>query len=442
MWKVSRRRASRSHPSTLILYALPAFPLAALALPLFVIVPTFYSEVMGLPVAAVGGALFAIRLLDAASDPIFGWLADRWNGVGGRRRGFFLASIPLTAVAAFMLFWPPQTIGLGYLLIWGGLLSLGFTWSSLPYTAWGAELSTDYAERTRVAAFREGATLIGTLSAISLPFAVGTAGANNADGLKAVAVLVAVLLPLTGLMAFVFVPEPVNRSTREFGLMQSLVFMSKNRPFLRLIAAFLLNGFANAIPATLFLYFVSGRLGAAEWRGPFLLLYFACAVLGVPLAVKAARRWSKHKAWSGAMLVTCSIFAVSGFLGDGDLVAFGAICVCTGLLLAFDLVLPPSMQADVIDNDTAVSGSQRSGMYFAAWALATKLSLATAVGVTFPMLSLIGFDPAQDRSSPDALNGLSLLYAWAPIVPKLAAIGLMWGFPIDRVAQRELIGRT
>ncbi|MGT2444952.1 MFS transporter (plasmid) [Ensifer adhaerens] len=90
MWKVSSRRASRSHPSTLILYALPAFPLAALALPLFVIVPTFYSEVMGLPVAAVGGALFAIRLLDAASDPIFGWLADRWNGVGGRRRGFFL----------------------------------------------------------------------------------------------------------------------------------------------------------------------------------------------------------------------------------------------------------------------------------------------------------------------------------------------------------------
>jgi Na+/melibiose symporter-like transporter len=396
---------------------------------------------MGLPVAAVGGALFAIRLLDAASDPLFGWLADRWNSVGGRRRGFFLASIPMTAGAAFMLFWPPQTIGLGYLLVWGGLLSLGFTWSSLPYTAWGAELSNDYAERTRIAAFREGATLIGTLSAISLPFAVGTAGANSADGLKAVSVLVAVLLPLTGLAAFVFVPEPVNRSTREFGLMQSLIFMSRNRPFLRLIAAFLLNGFANAIPATLFLYFVSERLGAPAWRGPFLLLYFACAVLGVPLAVKAARRWSKHKAWSGAMAATCAIFGISGFLGDGDLVAFGAICVCTGLLLGFDLVLPPSMQADVIDNDTAVSGSQRSGMYFAAWALATKLSLAAAVGVVFPLLSVFGFDPAQDRSSPDALKGLSTLYAWAPIVPKLAAIGLMWGFPIDRVAQRELIVR-
>ena len=141
------------------------------------------------------------------------------------------------------------------------------------------------------------------------------------------------------------------------------------------------------------------------------------------------------------MIATCAIFAISGFLGDGDLVAFGAICVCTGLLLGFDLVLPPSMQADVIDNDTAVSGSQRSGMYFAAWALATKLSLAAAVGVVFPLLSVFGFDPAQERSPPDALKGLSMLYAWLPIVPKLAAIGLMWRFPIDRVAQRELLDR-
>ncbi|MEI2298926.1 MFS transporter [Ensifer sp. MJa1] len=438
---MSRRRGSRSRSSTLILYALPAIPLAGLALPLFVIVPTFYSEVMGLPVAAVGGVLFAIRVLDAASDPIFGWLADRWHGVGGRRRGFFLASIPLTAGAAFMLFWPPQTVGLGYLLVWGGLLSLGFTWTSLPYTAWGAELSNDYTERTRIAAYREGATLIGTLSAISLPFTVGTAAANGVDGLAAVAVLVAALLPITGLMAFVFVPEPVNRSTREIGLVQSLVFMAKNRPFLRLIAAFLLNGFANAIPATLFLYFVSERLGAPDWRGPLLLLYFACAVLGVPLAVKTANRFSKHKAWSGAMLATCSIFAVSGFLGDGDLVAFGVICVCTGLLLGFDLVLPPSMQADVIDNDTVVSGSQRSGMYFAAWALATKLSLAAAVGVVFPLLSAFGFDPTEERPSADALKGLSMLYAWLPIVAKLAAIGFMWRFPIERPPQQGFLAR-
>ena len=41
-------------------------------------------------------------------------------------------------------------------------------------------------------------------------------------------------------------------------------------------------------------------------------------------------------------------------------------------------MLPPAIQADVIDVDTAASGEQRSGLYFATWGLATKLALALA----------------------------------------------------------------
>jgi glycoside/pentoside/hexuronide:cation symporter, GPH family len=40
--------------TTLVQYALPAVPLAALTLPLYIIVPTFYSESLGLPLAASG----------------------------------------------------------------------------------------------------------------------------------------------------------------------------------------------------------------------------------------------------------------------------------------------------------------------------------------------------------------------------------------------------
>ncbi len=436
-----RGRVFGARALVLIAYALPALPLAALALPLYVIVPTFYSEAVGLPVAAVGTVLLAIRLLDAATDPMFGWLADRWRGRGGRRRGFFLSSLPLTAGSAFMLFWPSGEASLGYLAFWAALVSIGFTWTSLPYTAWGAELSGDYSERTRISALREGATLIGILLATSLPFSIGLTGGEGVRGLQAMAILVAILLPITGLAAVILVPEPKNHSSRELGILEGAVFMAANRPFLRLIAAFLLNGFANAIPATLFLYFVSDRLEASDGRGPLLLAYFACAVLGVPLAVRAANRFGKHRAWCGAMLATCPIFALSGFLGPGDVIAFGVICMLTGLLLGFDLALPPSIQADVIDHDTARSGAQRSGLYFAAWSLATKLSLAAAVGLVFPLLALTGFDPQAGPSATNSSEGLAMLYAWLPIVPKLAAIRMMWRFPIDRLAQRELLRR-
>ncbi|HEV7305379.1 MFS transporter [Ensifer sp.] len=434
----------RLNRGVLLAYALPALPLAALALPFYIIVPTFYSEALGVPLATVGVVLLTIRLFDAAIDPVFGWLADAWRGAGGRRRGFFLISLPLTTVSAVMLFWPPDDAGAAYLMLWGAMISIGFTWTSLPYTAWGAELSGDYVERTRISAYRESATLLGILVAVSLPFAVGLSAGARPHGLQVMAILVATLLPLAGIAAVVAVPEPADRSSKNLHLLASLRFMAANRPFLRLIAAFLLNGFANAIPATLFLYFVSDRLGAPDWRGPLLLAYFVSAVLGVPIALLAAGRLGKHRAWCFAMLATCPVFALSGFLSDGDLLAFAAICIATGLLLSFDLAIPPSIQADVIEHDVARSGAQRSGIYFAAWSLATKLSLAAAAGAVFPLLALFGFVPRTSGGNPAGIEALAMLYAWLPIAPKLAAVWLMWGFPIDDVAQQELqraIGR-
>lgn len=422
-------------------YALPAIPLAALTLPLYVVVPTFYAQNLGLPIAAVGTVLLLIRLFDAASDPLIGWLCDRLFVKTGRRRTFFLLSVPLTALAAFMVFWPPSGAGIGYLAFWGTLLSLGYTGTLLPYTAWGAELATDYSGRSLVSAFREGATLIGTLVAVVLPFAIGLDRIDGFHGLAAVALFTLVLLPAAGVLAVKIVPEPANRSTTRLGLADSLRFVVRNGPFVRLIVAFLLNGLANAIPATLFLYFVSERLGAAELRGPLLFLYFLCGMLGVPLAVWLAAKAGKHRTWCGAMTLACVVFAFAGFLGAGDIVPFATICAATGLLLGFDLALPPAIQADVIDYDTASSGEQRSGLYFAAWGLATKLSLALSVGLVFPILAWSGFDNAGEAVPETALPTLSALYAWLPILPKAAAIAVMWNFPLGEDAQRSLRAR-
>ena len=137
-----------------------------------------------------------------------------------------------------------------------------------------------------------------------------------------------------------------------------------------------------------------------------------------------------------AMLLACAVFALVPLIGAGDIAAFAAVCIVTGFVLGFDLALPPSIQADVIDADTAVSGAQRSGFYFAAWSLATKLSLAAGAGVAFPLLALAGFDPqAGADNSPFALFTLAALYAWAPVVLKLVAVALMWSFPLDEAAQ-------
>ncbi len=428
--------------STLFAYALPAVPLAALALPLYVIVPTFYAQNLGIPIAVVGSVLLMIRLFDAASDPLIGWLSDRMFLTSGRRRTFFLLSIPVTTLSAFMVFWPPTTASAAYLAFWGVMLSIGYSGTILPYTAWGAELSTEYQERSVVSAVREGATLFGTLIAVVVPFMVGIDRAEGLHGLAAVAVMTLLLLPAAGVLAFVKIPEPQIFPAKRLSLKDSLRAISKNKPFLRLIIAFLLNGFANAVPATLFLYFVSEQLGVADLQGPLLFLYFACGILGVPLAVTIAAKAGKHRTWCGAMILACIIFVIAGFLERGDVAEFVVICAMTGILLGFDLALPPSIQADVIDNDTVDSGVPQTGFYFAAWSLATKLALGLSVGLVFPILAWAGFDTTNGQPMPaQALVTLSALYAWLPILPKFAAIAIMWNFPLNRDAQRSLRAR-
>jgi GPH family glycoside/pentoside/hexuronide:cation symporter len=424
----------------LLAYALPALPLAVLTLPLYIVVPTYYAATLGVPLAAVGQALLLVRIVDALTDPVVGVLADRTRPRYGRRRTWFLAAVPVTVAAVWLLFVPPAGAGAGWLFGFGVLLSLGTTASLIPYWAWGAELATDYAGRNRVAAARETVVVLGTLVATATPAVAAAMSGDDGGGtaLLLLAAFVALLLPLTAAAAVALVPEPVEYSRSRLDLRSGLAGLARNRPFLRLLAAFVLNGFANGLPATLFLFFVNERLQAPDQAGILLFAYFLCGVAGVPLWLAVARRIGKHRTWCIAMTFNAAVFAVVPLLGPGDAGIFLGVCILTGIALGADLVLPSSIQADVIDVDTAESGEQRTGTYVAAWGLGTKLALALAVGIAFPVLDWAGFSADGGPQTDFGLTTLALLYAGVPVLMKLAAIALMWRFPVDEAAQAQL----
>lgn len=420
-------------------YAAPALPLAVLTLPLYVVVPTHYATI-GMPAALVGLVLLGVRVFDALIDPLAGLVADRHVGRFGRRRLWFSLGILPTALAAWFLFTPPASItpqaGALRLAGWGLLLSIGWTMMLVPYNAWGAELSTDYAGRSRVAAWRESVTFLGTLVALVLFGVLADTGRT----LHAFALLVAIGLPLLAALTLWRVPEPPDRSRRRLPPREAVAHMLRNRPFLRLLAAFFLNSLANGLPATLFLLYVTQRLGLSERAaGLFLVLYVLSGIVAVPAWLALARRHRKHRIWCGAMLFNCLAFLPAPFLPEGAAAGFGLVCLLTGLAVGADLILPASMQADAIDVDTAASGEQRSGFYLAAWGLATKLALALAVGIAFPLLAASGFDAAPGGEKTAAGRFvLGLLYGGLPILFKLMAIGLIYGFPIDAAEQARL----
>jgi len=434
-----RERAVGRHDTlTLVAYGAPALPLAALVLPVYVFLPQFYATQVGLGLSAVGTLLVLARLWDVATDPLIGVLSDRVATRFGRRRPWVVAGTPVVMLAVWHLFVPPDGAGPAHLLVWSLLLYVGWTMMILPLSAWGAELSPDYHERSRISAFREGFVVIGTLAALAVPAALGYVDADEAGpALRVVAIMVVVLLPLCVAALVLRTPEPPRVRRERVSLRQGIAVLARNAPMRRLVSAYLLNGVANGLPATLFLLFVANVLEESDKAGVLLFVYFLSGIVAVPVWVRLSYRFGKHRVWSGAMIWACVVFVWVPLLGPGDLWLFAAVCVLTGVSLGADLVLPASMQADVVDLDTLETGEQRTGVFFAIWGMVTKLALAGAVGLAFPLLDLAGFEDGA-RNSATALFALSGLYALAPVIFKAAAIVLMVGYPITAERQADV----
>lgn len=410
----------RSHS---FLYALPAFVLAFPTIPVFVLLPSFYAESLGLGLATVGGVLFAVRVLDVISDPLLGWLSDRIPIAWGQRKLPMAIGGLIGAPALIFLFSPPQDVSALYLFSWAALLYLAWTAVQIPYLAWSAELATSYQARSRLNANREGAGLLGIL-------AIGGIGVLLADQpesnrLATSAWLTAGAGVLTFILALKFVPQGRHLSRPESHKPATKPW--RNTLFVRVLGAWFLNGLANGLPAvTLPLYITYILQGSDQDQSQFLMIYFLCAVLGIPLWITLAKRFSKHRLWSASMIFACAVFAIVPFLDSGNLIAFGIICALTGLALGSDLALPPAIQADCADWDRYRFKVNRLASLYAYWSMATKLALGLAVGLAFPILDWMGLEAGTAQGK----TALIVIYALCPIVLKITAVALMWSFPL------------
>lgn len=391
-------------------YATLRMPLALMELPLFVLLPSFYGGTLGMDLALVGAILFAVRLIDAIADPMIGAAIDRQRA----RIGYLpwirwgLACL----VAGFAALFTPPVAGFAlwaWLAVTSTLTCLAYSVVSIAYQCWGAGLGQGDADRARVTATREAFGLAGVLAASALLSPERARELVVAFGLLALLCGAATAwwpAPTAGTVATAHADRP-GPGWRE----------TVGRPAFRwLIAAFLVNGVATAIPATLVLFFVQDVLDADGATSAIVLAtYFLAGAAGMPLWVVAARRIGLRNAWLLGMASSVLAFAWTLGLGPGDVVPFIAVCVLTGLALGSDLAVPSALLASVIA-DAGHSG-RGEGRYFGAWNLAIKLSLAAAAGVALPLLDALGYAPGRAGGA----LALSIVYAALPCGLKLAA---------------------
>ena len=439
--------AARHPPLRLATYALPSLVSSVAALPLALFVPAFYADDLGLPLAAVGLAIAASRLLDVVTDPLIGIASDRLPLGWGRRKPWMVLGTPLFAVALWQIFVPGETASAASLLGWSALLYLGFTLIDLPHKAWGAELSPDYDERSRITSWREGLSAAGQVALLAALVTWAAGGVSDAaDQLRGIARVVVVALPLLVAAAVLGVPEGRREgfAHEPRGIVAGLRLVARNPAFRRMIGCVVFFVSGIAIQGTLH-RLVLADVMADEGRFPLMLLIENLATLAaVPVWLRISLAAGKNRVLVAAALWIAVFSVPLVFLREGDTTALIVLVAIRGSSFASILFLANSIAADVIDLDTLASGEQRSGLFFAVWGMTAKLSLALGVLLGTALPAAFGYDPSAEAAAPVVQARLMAFYGGVPAL--LMAIGALFlrGFPVTRerhAAMRAEIAR-
>ncbi|MCY4198136.1 MAG: MFS transporter [Rhodobacteraceae bacterium] len=394
--------------------AMVATVLAFAGLPLYIHVPLYFAEEMGLGLGLLGLVLLASRAVDSIQDPLIGKLADRWPQ---KREYWTILSGLLLSVGILLLFTPPD---------WGealprlifGLLAAFTGLSALQIALYDhglAQAETAGGFYTRIALWREAGGLMGICLAAAAPALFGMIlGASTEYVGYAMLFFVVMLASLSWMRG----NWQASRSMHTHAGFAAALGSVAVRPLL-------IFGFCNALPtavtSTLFLFFVTDILVAKSHAGLLLMVFFSSAACAAPIWASLARHIGRKSALLWGMSLSVPIFMWAWTLGEGDLLAFYIIAGCTGVALGADMILAPAMLA------ARIRGG--GGKVFSLWTFLQKSALAVAAGITMPILALAGYTPGS--SNVDGHDVLAVAYALVPCLLKLVAIPVLWIFVSD-----------
>ena len=390
-------------------YALFAGMLAMAGLPIYIHAPKFYVDEYGVSLAALGAALFGLRLFDFVQDPVLGWLSERGRAVRGVSVALAIAVMALAMLGLFA-FEPPISPILWFAVTLTAMFT-AFSFLTICFYAQGVQKAETLGTKghVRLASWRETGALLGVCIAAVAPTVL--LGLGNPFAIFA-----------AGFAFFAVLAWLAMRSEWSGAAVEAEVGFApilRDGVARRLLLIALVNATPVAVTSTLFLFFVESRLAAPGWEGPLLLLFFLAAALSAPVWGRAARHYGAKATLLAGMVLSIVSFGFAATLGAGDTVAFAVICLASGAALGADMTLLPAIFAGRMARI-----APNAGQAFGLWSFVSKFTLAFAAVLLLPLLEVSGFQSGAENSDR-ALWMLTVLYALVPCALKLTAVALL-----------------
>jgi GPH family glycoside/pentoside/hexuronide:cation symporter len=387
--------------STLLAYSPPVVGLSG---PLFLVqfyFLNFATDVLLLAPLSVGLLFASGRVWDAISDPIVGTLSDRTQTRLGRRRPWMLAGIPLLMLS-FVMIWRPPELDSSAMYAWMTLALFTFytayTMFSVPHAALGAELTTDYHDRSRIFGANSAAFTFGMLLAFGgMQYVMNAEDPREAASRLALAV--AALLPFVLLVPPVRLRERIEYQGRgaasSLGAMKDVLANPHARLLLTVQFCQLAGSGVLGIMAPYLMRYVVKR---PDLVGVMPGMFVIFTIIGIPVWIRISRSIGKKNSWIAGLLGSGLSFGMILFVGEGDLILLSVLLSSAGFFVGCGMMVGHSILADVIDWDELRTGERKEGAYSAAWGFAIKSATAIIIVVVSGALQFSDFEPNQEQS--------------------------------------------
>lgn len=418
----------------------------------------------------VGTALMLNRLLDALSDPFFGWLSDNTRTRWGRRRPFLLFGGIAAGLGLPMLFlfiapgWSEKQI-FAYMLVSSVLYVPIMSSFNMPFQSLGAEMSPDYNERTRVMSFKgaiQKVMEIGNFSALQVATWAGTRWASaSSDGTVKTDTLLGIQIytcALGAIMIIFSITMFASIRERYYGkvltmkqdrvkLTEAFFTTLKCKPFRIQLLFTLAFALGNSVVgglgyiATRYIVCNGAEAPAAEWNTWMGVAGSVGGILGATLIAQIAHHLGKRN----AAIVTCLLAYVAYSSGWWlytpsiqwlQVIYSGSVAfVCAGFWM-----LSGSMGADAMDYDELDTGKRREGSFSACSSYTQKLGLSLGAGIPGWLLPLVAFDAKREGGvqTMQTIIGIKTILVGLPLLGVTAALLLVWRFPLSPAVVAEI----
>ena len=412
----------------------------------------YYNQLLGVSGTLVGLALGIAFFVDAFTDPIVGTLSDHWRSRLGRRHPFFYLSFIPMGVSLYLLFSPPE-LGEFHLFIWLLVTAIAarisLTLFTVPHMALGAELTTDFTQRTEFVQSRQLYQFIGLIAGEALAFLVffrGPAGQLNADAYSPLALTVAVIMSASVVItalgtqkAALHIARPVththDKKLKDFISEILRGFRSSNFRLMAIgtIAFYLTIGTDLALS-----FYVNSfywALGATHFFYLLIAMPVGC-IVGTLFTAQLHKRFDKRPVliwgtiwWLGFQLIPIFLREVHLFPENGDpnlTYTLLTIRFIQGIGLTQTVVSAGSMLADISDQNELDTGTRQEGIYFGVFSFCAKSASALGGFIAGVGLDVINWPVATDGAvaTPSSTQIFQLGMFYGPVVGAFTLISL------------------